>query len=501
MKKLKEMLSIHLDIVQHQMDESTFRESQMKALRKENQMLLQKMERMERKLMAQHLAAPHQKRPHCNTITPLPPAIVTDTTKQQQEEQQRQQSNHSLSAKNATHASTESASVAAAGTESVTSLVTSSATSRSTQTSPERVTELRRAGKKKVGRRKRRCFCVVRNRLPNGSWSRVLPLPTPSNSPLPPSSSTPRAPPVPVATAAVSPHSPVSTDQCVGSRLKYRRTSRRTADAEISSHTDPTADTGSPVADSPATTPDAEVADADVKGVMFDVAVQSTGGVQTEQRNFLLQDESMPDIPSCMLTQVLYHVTADHCTRLSSRETKQLISDSRQAIVEVPCWHVSTLTPAHATSDSAGEDAGVSSSVECLADDTFLRRHSKPELNEKRRKRWDLQRMRQQHQYEKLRSAYQRRNNTTTSTNTGSAGSELTRSETNAASAATAVNVLSAVAVSAPPVRQMSLCPQPGRSTYMVIERAVPVCCFGANLPNLRRRGFGLPWKTDRSSL
>ena len=42
--------------------------------------------------------------------------------------------------------------------------------------------------------------------------------------------------------------------------------------------------------------------------------------------------------------------------------------------------------------------------TENIEDETFLRRHQKFELDEKRRKRWDIQRMREQRHCEKLRA-------------------------------------------------------------------------------------------------
>ncbi|KAJ8314311.1 hypothetical protein KUTeg_008872 [Tegillarca granosa] len=38
-----------------------------------------------------------------------------------------------------------------------------------------------------------------------------------------------------------------------------------------------------------------------------------------------------------------------------------------------------------------------------LEDEIFIKRHQKPEVEEKRRKRWDLQRMREQSIYQKLK--------------------------------------------------------------------------------------------------
>ena len=42
--------------------------------------------------------------------------------------------------------------------------------------------------------------------------------------------------------------------------------------------------------------------------------------------------------------------------------------------------------------------------TENLEDEIFIKRHQKPEIDEKRRKRWDMQRLREQRMYEKLKS-------------------------------------------------------------------------------------------------
>ena len=44
-----------------------------------------------------------------------------------------------------------------------------------------------------------------------------------------------------------------------------------------------------------------------------------------------------------------------------------------------------------------------------LDDEIFAKRHAKPEQEEKRRKRWDMQRMREQRLYEKLQGKKQQR--------------------------------------------------------------------------------------------
>ena len=47
--------------------------------------------------------------------------------------------------------------------------------------------------------------------------------------------------------------------------------------------------------------------------------------------------------------------------------------------------------------------------IEEINDETFLKRHARYEQDEKKRKKWDMQRMRQQQEYDKLKAAQARR--------------------------------------------------------------------------------------------
>ncbi len=68
--------------------------------------------------------------------------------------------------------------------------------------------------------------------------------------------------------------------------------------------------------------------------------------------------------------------------------------------VEVPGWREKPVTPLSARSHCE----------EAVDDETYLKRHGKPELEEKRRKRWDMQRIREQRQIERLRVRYEQAN-------------------------------------------------------------------------------------------
>jgi len=75
------------------------------------------------------------------------------------------------------------------------------------------------------------------------------------------------------------------------------------------------------------------------------------------------------------------------------RNIKEILQQS-----ECPMWR--TCGPA-VTSPAQQADG-----TENLDDDVILKRHDKPEMQEKRRKRWDMQRLREQRQVEKLKARY-----------------------------------------------------------------------------------------------
>lgn len=80
-----------------------------------------------------------------------------------------------------------------------------------------------------------------------------------------------------------------------------------------------------------------------------------------------------------------------------------------QAQVEIPRWGTRILTSLY-----------VMEGTENLEDEIFIKRHAKPEQDEKRRKRWDLQRMREQRHYERLRERYESRQSANEPTVSGS---------------------------------------------------------------------------------
>lgn len=118
---------------------------------------------------------------------------------------------------------------------------------------------------------------------------------------------------------------------------------------------------------------------------------------------------------------------------------------------EVPEWRHKPMHPAYTMEGT-----------ENIEDDTILKRHARHEMDEKRRKRWDIQRMRQQQQFEKLKASEARRGR-----------KEKKGRETSS---------------------PISLLPSLEDMTHLMVSDTVPISVFGVPLPNLPHAPFSLPW-------
>ncbi|XP_073698517.1 male-specific lethal 1-like 1 [Garra rufa] len=124
--------------------------------------------------------------------------------------------------------------------------------------------------------------------------------------------------------------------------------------------------------------------------------------------------------------------------------------------VAVPSWRESILEP-------LGQKEA-SDIPECLDDNVFLKRHSKLELDEKRRKRWDIQRIREQRMFQRLQQRMNRRK---------------------------------VIQESEPEL--LSFYPDPEDVESIMVTPFLPVVAFGRPLPNLKQQNFDLPWLDERS--
>lgn len=143
-------------------------------------------------------------------------------------------------------------------------------------------------------------------------------------------------------------------------------------------------------------------------------------------------------------------------------ESNELETMSNEGLVEVPQWSIKPI-PGRLALEME----------ENLDDEVFSKRHLKHELDEKRRKRWDAQRIREQRQYEKLRARYE--------------GEDRSQDRSSCPTRSEATTT--------------SFWQSPEDVTHMQIETWLPVSVFGAPLPNIIQTDFQLPWSSSRTEL
>ncbi|XP_068610560.1 male-specific lethal 1 homolog isoform X2 [Brachionichthys hirsutus] len=131
-------------------------------------------------------------------------------------------------------------------------------------------------------------------------------------------------------------------------------------------------------------------------------------------------------------------------------------SPKKEEEVAIPSWRENPMEPLN-------EDPSFNPS-EPLDDGVFLKRHLKLELDEKRRKRWDIQRIREQRMFQRLQQRMNRKK---------------------------------VVPETEPELS--SFYPDTEDVEMIVITPFLPVVAFGRPLPKLSQQNFELPWLDDRS--
>jgi len=127
------------------------------------------------------------------------------------------------------------------------------------------------------------------------------------------------------------------------------------------------------------------------------------------------------------------------------------IEVDKKAASEVPKWRIKQIQPSY-----------IMEGTEDIEDVTMLKRHNKPENDEKRRKRWDVQRIRERAHVARLRAR---------SHDEGSQEmQELNNTELK------------------------TLIPDPEEALEICVQEKIPVTVFGCLLPNLAPADFSLPW-------
>lgn len=111
--------------------------------------------------------------------------------------------------------------------------------------------------------------------------------------------------------------------------------------------------------------------------------------------------------------------------------------------------------------------------TENLDDEIFNKRHLKLENDERRRKRWDVQRIREQRHIEKLKQRQERQNHQATCYNTNHTGPCPSTVEEETVS---------------------SLWPDIEQIQSLQVDSQLPVTAFGAPIPSFTPSEFSLPW-------
>ncbi|XP_076255542.1 uncharacterized protein LOC143193296 isoform X1 [Rhynchophorus ferrugineus] len=145
----------------------------------------------------------------------------------------------------------------------------------------------------------------------------------------------------------------------------------------------------------------------------------------------------------------------DYLSLVAASETEDLMGSSS---LEVPRWRVKHYTSCYTMEGT-----------ENLDDEVYNKRHTRLENDERRRKRWDFQRIREQRVIEKLKQRQER-------IGSGSKGDNDQDSFG-------------------------TLCPKLEDIRYLEVEEDLPVSAFGHPIPRLDFNNFILPWLNDPSVL
>ncbi|XP_076467980.1 uncharacterized protein LOC143298854 isoform X2 [Babylonia areolata] len=167
------------------------------------------------------------------------------------------------------------------------------------------------------------------------------------------------------------------------------------------------------------------------------------------------EEDRDPHPKPVLRTECLYHVSC--CVEQLQEESMDVPEDASEKDVitgdqvETPGWRINVLTNRYQLEGT-----------ENITDEAYQKRHQKHELEEKRRKRWDIQRLREQRVFEKLRGKEQ--------------------------AAASSVENCQALKTFLPCIEDL---------THIEISESVPVMAFGRPIPPIHASEFELPWDTS----
>ncbi|XP_028989585.1 male-specific lethal 1 homolog isoform X2 [Betta splendens] len=181
------------------------------------------------------------------------------------------------------------------------------------------------------------------------------------------------------------------------------------------------------------------------------------------ERDMLLPCKEEPEL-SCQMEDLPFMSTTEmylccwNQPPLSPLRETSPKKEEEVASLSVPSWRENYIEPLDEDDDDSFNPP------EPLDDSVFLKRHSKLELDEKRRKRWDIQRIREQRMFQRLQQRMNRKK-----------------------------------VVQETEPELSSFYPDTEDVETIVITPFLPVVAFGRPLPKLTQENFELPWLDDRS--
>ncbi|XP_067168248.1 male-specific lethal 1 homolog [Apteryx mantelli] len=173
-------------------------------------------------------------------------------------------------------------------------------------------------------------------------------------------------------------------------------------------------------------------------------------GAHAKEKGFFGEVEDLPYLSTTEMYLCRWHQPPP--SPLPLREP----SPKKEETVAIPSWRDHVVEPLR--------DPNPSDLLENLDDSVFSKRHAKLELDEKRRKRWDIQRIREQRILQRLQLRMYKRKG---------------------------------IQESEPEVT--SFFPEPDDVESLLITPYLPVVAFGRPLPKLTPQNFELPWLDERS--
>lgn len=154
-----------------------------------------------------------------------------------------------------------------------------------------------------------------------------------------------------------------------------------------------------------------------------------------------------------------YTAVGDSNYTLSLKQSSPVETSSS---LEIPNWRVKVYTSCYTMEGT-----------ENLDDEIFNKRHLKLENDERRRKRWDVQRIREQRHIEKLKQRQERQNHQATCYNTNHTGPCPSSMEEETVT---------------------SLWPDVEQIQSLQVDPHLPVTAFGSLIPSFTPNEFSLPW-------